>query len=176
MMSGGSIFGSNWETLPTPWSGGDDYYDHSQYDDPHTYWGKGNSRITRPGNNHAPGRSDPLGHSTTKSPPYWEPSDERLYPFDMWYTDIENWCVLADLAPEKHASAIGFRLGGTAKDMFRQIPSRTLRDGVRDLTTGLTETGLELLMRELQERYGKLSLETSMHALVQMLKFQRRPW
>ena len=93
----------------------------------------------------------------------------------MWYTDIENWCVLTDQPEAKHAANIGLRLGGTARDMFRQIPSRTLRDGVTDLTTGLHETGLELFMRELRERYGKLGLETSMHALVQLLKFQRRP-
>ena len=92
----------------------------------------------------------------------------------MWFTDVDNWCVIADSPQEKHAALVGSRLGGTAKDMFRQIPARTLRDGVTDLTTGLHETGLELLMRELRGRYGKLSLETSMHATVQMLKFQRR--
>ena len=170
MMFGAGSMAGNWE--PLPWSGGDDHYDHA-YNDPQTYWGKGN-RITRPGNNHAPGRSDPFGHSTTKIPPYWEPGDERQYPFDMWFTDVENWCVLTDQPEAKHAANIGLRLGGTARDIFRQIPSRTLRDGVTDLTTGLHETGLELLMRELRERYGKLSIETSMHALVQLLKFQRR--
>ena len=111
MMLGGSLGGS-WETLPR--SGGDDHYDHQHHnhDDPQTYWGKG-SRITKPGNNHAPGRSDPFGHSTSKMPPYWEPMDERQYPFDLWYTDLENWCVLTDLAAEKHAAAVGGRLGGT---------------------------------------------------------------
>ena len=107
-------------------------------------------------------------------PPYWEPNDERQYPFDMWYADIETWCVIADIAVEKHAATIGLGLGGTAKDMFRQIPAATLRGGVTDVTTGHHESGMELLMRELRGRYGKLSLETSMHALVQMLKFQRR--
>jgi hypothetical protein len=92
----------------------------------------------------------------------------------MWFTDVESCCVLTDQPEAKHAAAIGLRLGGTAKEMFRQIPARTLRDGVTDLVTGLHETGLELLMRELRQRYGKLGLETSMHALVQMLKFQRR--
>ena len=139
-MMSGNLLSSSWEPLPSPWSGGDDHYDHN-YEDPQSYWGKGH-RITRPGNNHAPGRSDPFGHSTTKISPYWEPGDERQYPFDMWFTDVENWCVLTDQPEAKQAAAIGLRLGGTSKDMFRQIPARTLRDGVTDLTTGLTETGL----------------------------------
>ena len=88
-MMSGRLYSSDKDSLPSPWSGGDDHYDQYDYNDPQAFWGKGN-RITRPGNNHAPGRSDPFGHSTTKIPPYWEPGDERQYPFDMWYTDVEN--------------------------------------------------------------------------------------
>ena len=76
MMFGAGSMAASWEAPASPWSGGDDHYDQHNYDDPNTYWDKGN-RITRPGNHHAPGRSDPFGHSTTKIPPYWEPGDER---------------------------------------------------------------------------------------------------
>ena len=116
-----------WEQLPSPWSVGDDHYD--QHDDPQTYWGKGN-RTTLPGDNHAPGRSDPFGHFTTKQPPYWEPGDERQYPFDMWHTDVENWCVLADSPVEKHAALVGSRLGGTAKEMFVRSPRERSATGL----------------------------------------------
>ena len=171
MFGAGSSMADGWDAHA--WSGGNDHNDQQTYDDPNTYWGKG-ARITRPGNNHAPGRSDPYGHSTTKIPPYWEPGDERQYPFDIWVTYIESWCVVAETFPERHAAAIGLRLGGTAKDMYRKILARTLRDGITDMNTGLHESGLELLLRELRERYGKLSIETSMHATTQLLKFQRR--
>ena len=125
MFGAGSSMTAGWDATASPWSGGDDHYDQQTYDDPNTYWGKGN-RTTRPGDSHAPGRSDPYGHSTTKIPPYWEPGDERMYPFDMWYGDVENWVAITDHPEAKHAPNIGLRLGGTAKDMFRQISTMTL--------------------------------------------------
>ena len=85
MMYGG-MSGNSWDELH--WSGDYDHHDH-YYEDPNTYWGKGN-RTTRPGDTHASGRADPFGYYTPKTPPYWDPGDERQYPFDMWYTDVED--------------------------------------------------------------------------------------
>mgnify|MGYP002809987884 CR=1 FL=1 len=171
MMFGAGSLDGTWE--PLPWSGGDDHYDHD-YNDPQAYWGKGN-RITRPGNNHAPGRSDPFGHSTTKIPPYWEPSDEKRYPYHVWVRDLDLWCAQTEVAIAQRGPSISSRIGGTAREMIRYSDTAVLRDGQQDRGDGQPETEVEYLLRKMDDRYKKFEIETSTQAVIQLLQFRRHP-
>ena len=58
--------------------------------------------------------------STSKVPPYWEPSLElRGYPFRVWLQDISIWAAGTELNEELQAPAVAQRLGGTARDIVR---------------------------------------------------------
>ena len=71
-----------------------------------------------------------IGHSTSKIPPFWEPRFEQAgYPFRVWLQDVNLWSGGTELALELQAPAVAQRLGGTARDLVRQVPVAELRDG-----------------------------------------------
>jgi hypothetical protein len=59
---------------------------------------------------------DPAQVSTSKLPPYWEPSLElNGYPFKRWLADIYTWSAETELEEEIQAPAVAQRLGGTCQ-------------------------------------------------------------
>ena len=125
----------------------------SRFWDPQTvYWsgkGKGAPRVA--GNRLPGGTWDAPGHSTSKLPPYWEPKlEQNGYPFRIWLQDVNLWSGGTELAVELQAPAVAQRLGGTARDLVRQVPVAELRDGRLDPLTGAIESGLTILLRGLE--------------------------
>ena len=88
-----------------------------------TYWagrGKGSSVA---GNRLRDGPREAFGHSTSKLPPYWEPKlEQNGYPFRIWLQDVNLWSGGTELPEELRAPAVAQRLGGTARDLVRQVP------------------------------------------------------
>ena len=75
---------------------------------------------------------------------------------------------------ELQAPAVAQRLGGTARDLVRQVPVAELRDGRLDPLTGAIESGLTILLRGLERRHGGFAVETSTRCIIELLQFKRR--
>ena len=115
------------------------------------------------------------GHGTSKVPPYWETRSEQAgYPFRIWLQDVNLWSGATELSPELQAPAVAQRLGGTARDLVRQVPVFELRDGRLDPVTGIVETGLTILLRGLERRHGSFAVETSTRCIIELLQFKRK--
>ena len=115
------------------------------------------------------------GHSTSKVPPFWEPRLEQAgYPFRIWLQDVRLWSGGTELALVLQAPAVAQRLGGTARDLVRQVPVAELRDGRLDPVTGAQETGLQILLRGLERRHGGFAVETSTRCIIELLQFKRK--
>ena len=83
------------------------------------------------------GDHERIGHSTSKVPPFWEPSLElRGYPFRTWLQDLDVWAAGTELQPEQQAPAVVQRLGGAARELARGVPTQQLRDGRVDPQNG----------------------------------------
>ena len=139
------------------------------------YWagkGKGSSVA---GNRLRDGTREAFGHSTSKIPPYWEPKlEQQGYPFRIWLQDVNLWSGGTELPLELQAPAVAQRLGGTARDLVRQVPVAELRDGRLDPITGAVETGLSILLRGLERRHGGFAVETSTRCIIELLQFKRK--
>ena len=75
---------------------------------------------------------------------------------------------------ELQAPAVAQRLGGTARDLIRELPPAELRDGRINALTGDRETGLEILLRGLARRHGQYAVEVSTSCIIELLSFRRR--
>ena len=79
-----------------------------------TFWGKGKGHAP-PGSTYQRTGYESFGHSTSKVPPYWEPSLKlKGYPFRVWLQDLDVWSAGAELADQLVAPAVAQRLGGGA--------------------------------------------------------------
>ena len=81
---------------PTPTSGdlSLSYLGPTSGDSSSSYWGKG-GKPGPDGSHRATSRSwEPFDHSTSKIPPFWEPTLElRGYPFRVWLQDLDVWAA-----------------------------------------------------------------------------------
>ena len=137
-----------------------------------TYWGKGKGQ---PGGWNSRQGFESFGHSTSKIPPYWEPSLElKGYPFRVWMQDLDVWSAGTELQSELVAPAVVQRLGGAARELVRAVPASELRDGRHDLATGAITSGLQLVVRGLERRFGAFAVETSTRVIIDLLGFNRR--
>ena len=112
-----------------------------------TYWGgKGKGKGHWPsGSNPRSSGFEAFGHSTSKIPPYWEPSLElKGHPFRVWLQDLGAWSAGSELAAELVAPAVVQRLGGAARKLVRAVPAAELRDGRLDVATGVVDSGLQI--------------------------------
>ena len=65
--------------------------------------------------------------ATSKVPPYWEPALElKGYPYKVWLQDISIWAAGTELQDVLQAPAAAQRLGGTAKDLIRELSMEDL--------------------------------------------------
>ena len=101
--------------------------------------------------------------------------EQRVYPFRVWLKDLTIWAAGTELAVPLQAPAVAQRLGGTAKDLVREVPPEALRDGRVNPETGEHETGMLMLIRGLERRYGMFAVESSTQAIIDLLRFQRGP-
>ena len=115
--------------------------------------------------------------STSKVPPYWSPELElRGYPFRLWMRDVRLWIVGTELPADRQGPAIVQRLGGTAKALVREVDPDTISQGLWDANTGQqVRTGVQVLLRGLEQRYGQMDVEAATMTIVDHLTFRRRP-
>jgi len=73
------------------------------------YWGKGRQTFFRGNLQSTRGSRDPYGHFTFKVPPYWEPSDEKRYPYHVWVRDLDLWCAQTEVAVAQRGPSIASR-------------------------------------------------------------------
>ena len=99
----------------------------------------------------------------------------RAYPFRRWKEDVRLWHLGTELSEELVGPAIARRLGGQCGELIRTLNGDMLRDGNTNVTTGVHESGMSLLMQALQDRYDKFPVETSTSAIIEMLRFHRNP-
>ena len=122
-----------------------------------------------------PAEHERIGHSTSKVPPYCEPSLElRGYPFRVWLQDLDVWAAGTELHQEQQAPAVAQRLGGDARQLARGVPTTQLRDGRTDITIGVATTGLTMLAQGLERRFGQFAIETSTRVIIDLLGVRRR--
>ena len=146
---------SGWEAVPSP-------------------MGKGSGSFYRGGGS-PPARDERIGYSTSKVPPFWEPTLElRGYPFRVWLQDLDVWAAGTELQAELQAPAVVQRLGGAARDLARAVPTSQLRDGRADPLIGAVTSGLTMLVTGLERRFGQFAVETSTRVIIDLLGFKRR--
>ena len=88
--------------------------------------------------------------STSKVPPFWSPALElKGYPFRMWERDVEVWMAGTELAWDKIGPAMVQRLGGTAKEILREVPVEILTRGRSDGRGLQIASGAEVIIQGL---------------------------
>ena len=100
-----------------------------------------------------------------KVPPYWGPELDRTYPFKVCVQDLQIWAQSTDLEENKLGAAIAGRLGGVARALAREMPIDVLRDG--STAGGVTQNGMEMLVRALARRFGPLAFETAFTSMTE---------
>ena len=112
--------------------------------------------------------------STSKVPPYWAPYlEQRGYPFRLWAQDVMLWCAATELQPNQRGPAIVQRLGGTARDIMREVPVENIALGRFDAAGNQIEDGVQMLIAGLRRRFGPLDIQTSISTIVELLTFRR---
>jgi len=125
--------------------------------------------------------------ANSKIPPTWSAERDKVYPLREYIRDLRLWSVATDTPEAKQAPAAALRLTGAAKLIIREMPTDLLTDGefIFDPNTGIPamdaagnpmrRTGLEVLIRQLERRYGALDQETQIFHISELLCFARQP-
>lgn len=88
------------------------------------------------------------------------------------------WAYSSELQAGQMAGGVVQRLGGAARTLAREIPPEALRNGRRNTDAAgnvVVETGLDLLVRGLEARFGARDFEVSVSSVVDILSFRRLP-
>ncbi|CAK0800860.1 unnamed protein product [Prorocentrum cordatum] len=113
--------------------------------------------------------------STSKVPPFWAPYlEQRGYPFRLWVQDVMLWCAATELQQHQRGPAIVQRLGGTARDLCREVPVEAIAHGRFDQLGNLVEDGVQMLITGLRRRFGPLDVQSSISTIVELLTFRRQ--
>ena len=84
----------------------------------------------------------------------WSPEMEQTYSFRNYQQDVLIWCLTTDLQPHQQCAAVIQRLGGTARDLARQMTPAELLNG--GMVNGAQVDPVSLLLDGLQQRFGML--------------------
>ena len=118
----------------------------------------------------------PSGQGTLRDPPSWSPEMESRsrnpYTFENYTRDLMMWSLATNLRPHQQAAAVVLRLGGTARDVVRELTPIELTQG--GIVNGVQLDPLAYLMHGLQTRYAPLSEETALRAVSELTAFTRR--
>ncbi|CAK0801133.1 unnamed protein product, partial [Prorocentrum cordatum] len=115
--------------------------------------------------------------STSKVPPFWAPYlEQRGYPFRLWVQDVMLWCAATELQQHQRGPAIVQRLGGTARDLCREVPVEAIAHGRFDQLGNLVENGVQMLITGLRRRFGPLDVQSSISTIVELLTIRRQEW
>lgn len=120
--------------------------------------------------------------ATGRIPPSWSPEQDKRYPYRLWMQDVQLWCAATDIPEERQAAVVALRVLGSAKSIVREIPPNLLIQGqdVPDPNPALAaqgamvhQTGLEVLLRSLNRRYGLLEQEVQINSISELFTFRK---
>ena len=113
-----------------------------------------------------------------RTPPSWDPASSN-YSFRDWQADLRLWMEVTPLQAQQMGPAVALALGGLAKQMAKEIPIDTLRDGmVMDIGDGngmVLHPGIPVRLRALARRFHPLNVEERIRAIMSMVAFRRQP-
>ena len=110
---------------------------------------------------------------SARMPPSWDPSHEARYSFRSWTHDLLVWSILAtSLDPGQQASAIIIQLGGSARELMRNL-------SLAEITQGGTINGVHVdpvtyLLSHLAAQYAPLGEESRLQAISELMQFTRQ--
>jgi hypothetical protein len=127
-----------------------------------------------------------LGLANSKVPPSWCVERDKQYPLREFIRDVRLWSVATDLEESRQAPAVALRLSGASRLIIREMPTQLLTDGeavfndqglpVLDALGNPTRrTGLDVLIRQLERRYGALDQATQIYHVSELMCFARLP-
>ena len=116
------------------------------------------------------------GMASSKVPPTWSVENDRRYPLRYYRQDLELWSASSELDEHRKGPTALLRITGAARTILREMPIQLLQNGqqiVDDYGQQQRITGLECLLRALERRYGALAEEVQIHAISELMNFQR---
>ena len=118
-----------------------------------------------------------LGLANSRIPPTWCIERDKVYPLRFYRTDLEVWAASTDLEVARQGPAASMRITGAARAIVREIPVATLQNGAMVNINGnpVQLSGLGMLLRILERRYGATEEETQIHAISELMQFSRQP-
>ena len=125
-----------------------------------------------------------LQSANGKIPPMWDPAFDRRYPFRHYITDLRLWSAATDVPEQRQGAAAAMRISGAAKLLIREFDPQILIAGqdVLDPNGGINAmgqpnmihlTGLDILVRELTNRYAPLEQETQIFCISELFGFKK---
>ena len=120
-----------------------------------------------------------LGMANTKIPPAWSIETDKQYPLRVWRSDLEIWAASTDLREEQKAPAAVMRITGAARELLREIQIALLQQGqlIPDPANQgqqIQISGLAVLVRTLERRYGSSEEEIVIHTISDLMRFVRK--
>ena len=119
-----------------------------------------------------------LGLANGRVPPTWSVEQDKRYPLRHYVQDLALWAAGTDVDINRRGPVAALRLTGAARTIIREMPPELLQLGqvVADQNgQPLQLTGLQVLVRALERRYGALDQEQQIFAVSELMGFQRWP-
>ena len=117
-----------------------------------------------------------LGLANSRIPPTWSVENDRKYPLRYYRHDLEMWAACTDMEAARQGPAASMRITGAARLIIREMPVQLLVQGqaVADAAGNLVQvSGLGMLLRTLERRYGATEEETQIHSISELMNFSR---
>eukprot|EP00971_Amphidinium_carterae_P207588 4119141-Amphidinium_carterae.1 len=108
---------------------------------------------------------------SSKVAPGWNPENADRYSLESWTKDVRLWAASTDLRADQLGPSVALRLQGFAKTLSREIPTQMLMYG--DTIGGTTLSGLDILIKGLEQRFKPLSVETGAKAIAAYFTFRK---
>ena len=128
----------------------------------------------------------PMQSHLDKVPLGWYPGADNRYPYKKYQQDCVIWARTTSLDAEKIGFAMVLRLWGTAREvglrLFRMptnLHGVTATDSVLEhgwlFPNGVFKHGWQILLRQLDERFGRLTHEKTISYMTSFFTFRPKP-
>lgn len=118
-----------------------------------------------------------LGLANSRIPPTWSIERDKFYPLRYYRTDLEVWSASTDMDPLRQGPAASMRITGAARLIVREMPVPLLQNGqvvIDENGNQVQLSGLGMLLRTLERRYGATQQETQIHSISELMGFTRQ--
>ena len=114
-----------------------------------------------------------MSAATSKKPPSRSP-EQKDYSFRDFTRDLILWEQATDLREGQKGPAVALQLRGEAREVVRDLDPRELSLGRVDAQGNPTHTGVEVIVEELQRRFGPLNQSRAIEVVENFLSFKRK--